>query len=253
MNEVSVRNLIDESRIPTHVAIIMDGNGRWAKQQGKARVFGHKSGVNSVRQVTEAAAEINIQYLTLYAFSTENWNRPKIEVEALMFLLVDTIRNEIETLNKNNIRLMTIGDPTALPANTRRELERGIRETSQNTGLKLVLALNYSGRDEITAATRQIATEVLTGKLSVSDITPDLLNEYLYTSEIPDPELIIRSSGENRISNFLLWQCAYSEFYFTETMWPDFKKEDFFRAVFNFQQRERRFGKTSEQLQTPEK
>lgn len=252
VNEVSVKNLIDSSKVPVHVAIIMDGNGRWAKEKGKARVYGHKSGVNSVRQVTEAAAEIGIKYLTLYAFSTENWNRPRIEVEALMFLLVDTIRNEISSLNKNNIRLMTIGDTSALPASTRVELEKGIEATSNNTGLNLILALNYSGRDEITAAVKHIAKDVVAGIIHADDIHADLIHYYLYTKVIPDPELIIRTSGENRISNFLLWQCAYSEFYFTSVLWPDFTKEDFFRAILNFQQRERRFGKTSEQIQLPE-
>jgi len=248
LSEISLKDDLSPENIPVHVAIIMDGNGRWAKKLGKSRVFGHKNGVESVRRVTEAAAEIGVQYLTLYAFSTENWNRPKIEVEALMFLLVDTIRSEINALNKNNIRLRTIGDPGALPASTRKALDKGIKETASNTGLNLILALNYSGREELVHAVRDIAAEVREGRLSVEDITEQVIHSSLYTNGIPDPELLIRTSGEHRVSNFLLWQSAYTEFYFTEVMWPDFTKEDFYRSILNYQRRERRFGKTSEQL-----
>lgn len=237
-------------RVPAHVAIIMDGNGRWAKEKNKPRVFGHKNGVRSVREVTEAAAELGVKHLTLYAFSTENWNRPKIEVEALMFLLVDTIRNEIKTLNENNIRLLTIGNPEALPASTRKELDKGLKSTAANDGLQLILALNYSSREEIQNALQNLVADCTIGKVSVDDINDTLLRQYLYTGMIPDPDLLIRTSGEYRISNFLLWQIAYTEFYFTNTLWPDFNKECFYQAIFDFQQRERRFGMTSDQVHT---
>ena len=248
MSASDLLNSIDKSRLPQHVAVIMDGNGRWAKQHGKARVFGHTNGVNSVRQVSDAAAELGIKYLTLYAFSTENWNRPKFEVEALMLLLVDTINKEIATMMKNNISLKAIGNLDGLPSASRKALEKGIEETSNNTGLSMVLALNYSGREEITTMVKKIAIAVKEEKLQLSEINDDLISTSLYTHDIPDPELLIRTSGEHRVSNFLLWQMAYTEFYFTPVMWPDFGKEQFYLAINDYQNRERRFGKTSEQV-----
>lgn len=248
MSASDLLNSIDKNRLPQHVAVIMDGNGRWAKQHGKARVFGHTNGVNSVRQVSEAAAELGIKYLTLYAFSTENWNRPKFEVEALMLLLVDTINKEIATMMKNNISLKAIGNLDGLPSASRKALEKGIEETSNNTGLSMVLALNYSGREEITTMVKKIAIAVKEEKLQLSEINDNLISTSLYTHDIPDPELLIRTSGEHRVSNFLLWQMAYTEFYFTPVMWPDFGKEQFYLAINDYQNRERRFGKTSEQV-----
>lgn len=226
----------------------MDGNGRWAKTQGKPRVFGHKNGVTSVREVTEAAAELGINYLTLYAFSTENWSRPSFEVNALMTLLVETVKSELKTLNKNNIRLQAIGDLSKLPAKTYKTLLEGIELTKDNTRMTLVLALNYSSRWEIVEATKKIALDVQNGILKVDDIDAALFSHNLTTKDIPDPELMIRTSGEHRISNYLLWQAAYAEFYFTPVLWPDFRKDDFYQAIIDFQGRERRFGKTSEQL-----
>ncbi len=226
----------------------MDGNGRWAKTQGKPRVFGHKNGVTSVREVTEAAAELGINYLTLYAFSTENWSRPSFEVNALMTLLVETVKSELKTLNKNNIRLQAIGDLSKLPAKTYKTLLEGIELTKDNTRMTLVLALNYSSRWEIVEATKKIALDVHNGILKVDDIDAALFSSNLTTKDIPDPELMIRTSGEHRISNYLLWQAAYAEFYFTPVLWPDFRKDDFYQAIIDFQGRERRFGKTSEQL-----
>lgn len=239
---------IDTTRLPKHIAIIMDGNGRWAKQQGKERVYGHQHGVHAVREATEGAAEIGVKYLTLYAFSTENWNRPKEEVDALMELLVKTIHSETATLNKNKVRLMAIGDLESLPPNCYKELKEAMDETSQNDGLTLVLALSYSSRWEIVNTTKKIASAVKSGILKVEDINDEVFASYLTTKNIPDPELLIRTSGELRISNFLLWQCAYAEFCFLEKMWPEFKREDLFLAILDFQQRERRFGKTSEQI-----
>lgn len=239
---------IDQTKLPKHVAIIMDGNGRWAKSNGKARIFGHQNGVKAVRNVTEAAAEVGIEYLTLYAFSTENWNRPKAEVNALMHLLVNTIAKETKTLNKNNIRLTAIGDLESLPSKCISELDKAIEETSKNNGLTLVLALSYSARWEIINAVKKLLIDVKDNKLSESEISESIFNNYLCTQNIPDPELLIRTSGEYRISNFLLWQAAYAEFYFTKTFWPDFTKEHFWEAIMDFQKRERRFGKTSEQL-----
>lgn len=241
---------IDKSKLPKHVAIIMDGNGRWAKQHGKERIFGHQNGVESVRQVTEAAAEIGINYLTLYAFSTENWNRPKEEVDALMSLLVSTIHSEVATLNKNQISLSAIGDLKSLPESCYNELMDAIQQTSKNTRLNLVLALSYSSKWEIIDAVKKIAEKVKKNELSSEDIDENIFSSTLCTKGIPDPELLIRTSGEKRISNFLLWQIAYSELYFTEILWPDFHKEDFFDAICDYQSRERRFGKTSEQLKT---
>lgn len=239
---------IDPSNLPQHIAVIMDGNGRWAKRQGAARVFGHHNAIKAVREVTEGCAELGVKYLTLYAFSTENWNRPKIEVDALMTLLVHTIRGEIKTLMKNNVRLTTIGHTESLPTDCRRELAEAIRETSHNTGLTLVLALSYSGRWEILEAVRQLAADVRDGKISPDQIDETVFGQHLTTANIPDPELMIRTSGEMRISNFMLWQLAYSEFYMPDVLWPDFRKNHLYEAIVTYQQRERRFGKISEQL-----
>ncbi|GAB3541673.1 isoprenyl transferase [Spirosoma fluminis] len=239
---------IDPSNLPQHIAVIMDGNGRWAKQQGAARVFGHRNAIKAVREVTEGCAELGVKYLTLYAFSTENWNRPKIEVDALMTLLVHTIRGEIKTLMDNNVRLTTIGNTESLPTDCRRELAEAMRETSQNTGLTLVLALSYSGRWEILEAVRQLAADVRDGKLTPTEIDEAAFSQHLSTSGIPDPELMIRTSGEMRISNFMLWQLAYSELYMPDVLWPDFRKQHLYEAILNYQRRERRFGKISEQL-----
>lgn len=234
---------IDINRLPAHVAIIMDGNGRWAKEKGYDRIFGHQNGVTSVREVTEAAAELGIKYLTLYAFSTENWGRPKAEVDALMELLVDTIEKETPTLNKNKVRLLAIGDMSRLPDAALKKLERCIDQTSQNSGLSLVLALSYSARWELTNAIKRISEDVVAGIVKTDQINDLLVSEYLTTVGIPDPDLLIRTSGESRISNFLLWQIAYTELYFTQTHWPDFRKENFYEAICEFQHRERRFGK----------
>jgi undecaprenyl diphosphate synthase len=245
----STRDKIDLSKLPKHIAIIMDGNGRWAKTHGKPRVFGHKNGVVSVREVTEAAAELGIEYLTLYAFSTENWARPQFEVNALMTLLVETVKSEVKTLMKNNIRLLSIGDLGKLPEKTRNALLRAIDETKNNTRMSLVLALNYSSRWEIVEAVKKISQEVKAGTIVADQIDPALFSTFLTTRDIPDPELMIRTSGERRISNYLLWQAAYAELYFTDVLWPDFRKEDFYQAIFDYQHRERRFGMVSEQLE----
>jgi undecaprenyl diphosphate synthase len=245
---MSLKEKLDKSRLPRHVAIIMDGNGRWAKKQGAMRMFGHKQGVQTVRDVTEAATELGLKYLTLYVFSTENWNRPKTEVSALMTLLVSTIAKETKTLIENNIKLKTIGNLENLPSQVRKELEECVAKTLNNTGLTLILALSYSARWEIIEAVKKIATEVKNNSLSISLINDNIFENYLTTVNIPDPELLIRTSGELRISNFLLWQIAYSELYFSEVLWPDFSKEHFYEALLDFQQRERRFGKTSDQL-----
>ena len=234
---------LDKTRLPRHVAIIMDGNGRWAKERGYDRIFGHQNGVTSVREVTETAAEIGIEYLTLYAFSTENWSRPQSEVDALMELLIDTIEKETPTLNKNNVRLMAIGDLSRLPGNAGEKLQRCINQTAGNTGLALVLALSYSSRWEITNAMKEICREIQSGKYNIDDINDELICNHLTTKSIPDPDLMIRTSGEVRISNFLLWQLAYTELYFTQTHWPAFRKDNFYQAIYEFQQRERRFGK----------
>lgn len=239
---------IDLSKTPEHVAIIMDGNGRWAKKQGQMRLYGHNFGVESVREVLKAAKEVKVKYLTLYAFSTENWNRPKEEVDGLMDLLVRTIAGEVDELNNSGVRLLTIGNTEGLPESCREELRKAMATTAHNTEINLVLALNYSSKWEITNAVKSIAQEVIQGKLKVEEITDDVFSNALCTKEIPDPELLIRTSGEHRISNFLLWQIAYSEFYFTEILWPDFKKEDFYQAILSYQSRERRFGMVSEQL-----
>ena len=245
---MNYKEQIQKNRIPRHIAIIMDGNGRWAKRQGLARMFGHRQGVETVHTSTEAAAALGIEYLTLYAFSTENWNRPKEEVDALMALLVDTIAKETPTLMKNNVRLSTIGDLSRLPENTQRKFMDCIGETSQNTGLNLVIALSYSARWEIIQATRNIASALQKGEILVEDINEEVLSSYMTTAQMPDPDLLIRTSGELRISNFLLWQLAYSELYFTDCLWPEFTEEEFYRAIVDYQHRERRFGKTSEQI-----
>lgn len=246
--ELDLKSEINLEKLPVHIAVIMDGNGRWAKQKGKPRVFGHRNGVESVREITEAAAELGIGYLTLYAFSTENWSRPKIEVNALMRLLVDTVHKEIKTLNKNNIRLDTIGDLSKLPDTTRKTLLEGIENTKHNTRMTLVLALNYSAKWEILKAVNDLAAQVKAGLLSPGEIDEHIFSRALATRDIPNPELLIRTSGEHRLSNFLLWQSAYTEFYFSPVFWPDFRKEHFYQAIIDFQSRERRFGKTGEQL-----
>ncbi len=239
---------IDKAKLPKHVAIIMDGNGRWAKGKGKLRVFGHHNGVLAVRDVVEGAGELGIGYLTLYTFSSENWNRPKYEVSAIMELLISTINKEIKKLMENNVRLNAIGDLDMLPGKCYQELQAAISKTSSNTGLVLTLALSYSSRREIVSAARKLAEMVEKGELKAADINEDLFVQQLHTSEMPDPELLIRTSGEYRISNYLLWQIAYSELYFTSKLWPDYRKEDLFEAIFDYQQRERRFGMTSEQV-----
>lgn len=239
---------IDIKKLPKHIAIIMDGNGRWAKNQGKNRVFGHKKGVETVREIVETAAELGIKYLTLYAFSTENWNRPKLEVRALMELLVFTIGKETKTLMQNNIRLKTIGDTTQLPTNVQKELAKLKTATQNNTAMDLVLALNYSGRQELINAVKKICEDVKKDKIQAEKLNEEDINQHLYTAEFPEPELMIRTSGELRLSNFLLWQSAYTELYFTDENWPAFNKNSFYKAVYEFQQRERRFGKTSEQI-----
>lgn len=239
---------LDKDKVPQHVAIIMDGNGRWAKQQGEDRIFGHHEGVNSVREVVEAAAEVGVKYLTLYAFSTENWNRPKEEVDALMELLVATISMETPRLHKNQVKLEAIGNLKSLPQSCYEELMQSLDTTKNNKGLTLILALSYSSKWEITNAMKEIACDVKSGKLNPENISEEIISSHLCTTKFPDPELMIRTSGEHRISNFLLWQLAYAEFYFTETLWPDFRKNEFFDAIKSYQARERRFGKTSEQI-----
>ncbi len=241
-------DLIDKNTLPRHIAIIMDGNGRWAKRQGMPRVFGHRNGVKSVRAVTEASAELGVEYLTLYAFSKENWKRPVIEVNMLMQLFVKTVSNELSTLNKNNIRLKAIGDLDSLPSETLNSLNNAIESTKDNSHMTLILALNYSSRWELTEVAKSIATEASEGNLNAAEITEESINQRLSTSSIPDPELMIRTSGEHRISNFLLWQLSYAELVFSDTLWPDFKKEELYRCILDYQRRERRFGMTSEQV-----
>ena len=244
----TMKDRIDTTRLPEHIAVIMDGNGRWAKKQGKIRIFGHQNGVGAVRAVSEACAELGVKYLTLYAFSTENWNRSQMEVDALMKLLSKTIAEETDTLNKNKIRLNVIGDIQRLPAYNYEALMKAVEETKDNNRMTLTLCLSYSGRWEITQAVRTIAEKVKNGELKPEQIDEQCLSDSMQTKNMPDPELLIRTSGEERISNFLLWQLAYSEFYFTEKLWPDFDKEDLYDAIINYQSRERRFGKTTEQL-----
>jgi undecaprenyl diphosphate synthase len=241
---------IDRSKLPRHIAIIMDGNGRWAKERGEDRVYGHYEGVVSVREIVNTCGEIGIQYLTLYAFSAENWNRPKGEVDALMELLVNTIRKEADELKKNNVKLHIIGDFASLPEICQKELNEAKDMTAMNTGLNLVLALSYSSRQEIVEAARKIAEEVAKGTLKPEEVDEQVFRNHLYTAAYPDPELVIRTSGEYRISNYLLYQSAYAELYFTNVHWPDFRKQNLYEALLNYQQRERRFGKTSEQIQT---
>lgn len=245
---MDLKSKINLEKLPRHIAVIMDGNGRWAKEQGMARVFGHRNGVKAVRETTEACTELGVEYLTLYAFSTENWKRPEAEVNALMTLLVETIKNEIKTLNENGVRLRAIGDISKLPEKSRATLLKAIQDTKQNARMTLVLALNYSAKWEIVEAARKLASAAKSGEIDPKEISEDDFSNALSTSGIPDPELLIRTSGENRISNFLLWQIAYAELYFTPTLWPDFRREHLYQAIIDFQNRERRFGKTSEQL-----
>lgn len=234
--------------IPEHVAVIMDGNGRWAKKKGNQRIFGHKNGVAAVRETVEAAGEIGVKFLTLYAFSTENWSRPKAEVDALMNLLINAIKNEEQTLMKNNVRVKHIGDINSLPQNVAQKLNLIIEKTTQNKGLTLILAISYSSRWEITEAVKKIASQIKNESIDIQNITQETINKNLATTEFPDPELLIRTSGEYRVSNFLLWQIAYSEMIFTPVLWPDFRKENFFEAIYQYNQRERRFGKTEDQI-----
>jgi undecaprenyl diphosphate synthase len=245
---MSLRQNISVDKLPVHIAIIMDGNGRWASQHGKERIFGHRQGVESVRSVIEAAAELGIKYLTLYAFSTENWGRPDDEVTALMGIMVQSLNNETDTLLKNNIRMSVIGDFTRLSGDVMERLSETIKLTSTSTGLNLVVALSYSSRWEITEAAKKMAADISNGSLKNESVNEEEFEKYLNTYGIPDPDLMIRTSGELRISNFLLWQVAYTELYFTEKLWPDFRKEDFYDAIIDFQKRERRYGKTSEQI-----
>lgn len=245
---MDLKSAINLDKLPEHIAVIMDGNGRWAKERGKPRVFGHRHGVQAVRETTEAAAELGVKYLTLYAFSTENWSRPKVEVGALMRLLVETLHKEVKTLNKNNIRLMAIGDWSALPGPTHQALMEGIEATRGNTRMTLVLALNYSARWELVHAMQRLAVSVKQGALEPEDIDEDRVTGALTTAGIPDPALLIRTSGEHRVSNFLLWQIAYAELYFTKVMWPEFRREHLYEAILDYQHRERRFGKISEQI-----
>ncbi len=243
------RSQINADNLPNHIAIIMDGNGRWAEMKGKPRVFGHKNGVTSVKEVIEGCREIGVNYLTLYAFSTENWNRPKLEVKTLMALLVSSLRKELKTLVKNDIKLKTIGNIENLPEKAQAELAEVVEKTKNNTSLTLTLALSYGSREEIVNVIRNISKKVVNNQLAVEEINENIINNHLYTFSLPDVDLLIRTSGEKRISNFLLWQIAYAELYFTNTLWPDFRKENLFNAIVDYQQRERRFGKTSQQIE----
>ena len=245
---MSLIEKIDKNRLPRHVAIIMDGNGRWAKAKGKDRSFGHQEGVVSVRKIMDAVTQLGLKYLTLYTFSTENWNRPEEEVQALMSLLVSAIHRETPDMMKKNVRLTAIGDLSRLREDAYNTLQECIDTTSANTGTTLVLALSYSSRWEITRAARQLAQEVLEQKINPNDITEAMVSDHLTTKNIPDPDLLIRTGGKKRISNFLLWQLSYAEFFFTDVFWPDFREEELYEAILYYQQRERRFGKTSEQL-----
>jgi len=245
---MSLIDQIESSKTPNHIAIIMDGNGRWAKKKGLLRNLGHKSGAKTVKQVVEACAEINVNYLTLYAFSTENWNRPKLEVELLMKLLISSLKKELKTLQKNNIKLNVIGDIDSLPKSVHKELMYVIDKTKKNNRLTLSLALSYGSREELIKTIKEISLKVKNNLISPENIDISVINNHLYTRNLPDVDLLIRTSGEQRISNFLLWQIAYAELYFTKVLWPDFTKENLFEAILNYQNRERRFGKTSEQL-----
>jgi undecaprenyl diphosphate synthase len=248
MEKENLIDTIDKCRLPKHIAIIMDGNGRWAQQRGEQRVFGHHNGVQAVRETAEAAAELGVKFITLYAFSTENWNRPKEEVDALMQLLVITINGEIKTLNDNNIRLRVIGNVQDLTPQVKKELEEAMEKTAGNTRMDLFLALSYSGRWEILDAIKKITAEVKEGKLDPEQITEKMVSDHMNAPDLPDPEILIRTSGEYRTSNFLMWQTAYTELFFSPKLWPDFRKEDLYEAIIDFQHRERRFGKTSEQI-----
>lgn len=245
---MSLLSHINTENLPKHLAIIMDGNGRWAKQQGFMRAFGHENGTKSVRLTVEACAKLGIQNLTLYAFSTENWNRPKVEVDTLMKLLINSLKNELNTLNQNNIRLQSIGNLDLLPASAQKELQSVIKQTENNTRMTLTLALSYGAREELIHAIKAISLKVKNNIISPDAIDESIINKHLYTHNLPDVDLLIRTSGEHRISNFLLWQIAYSELYFTAVLWPDFKEEDLYEAILSYQKRERRFGKTSEQI-----
>ncbi|MBI9066398.1 MAG: isoprenyl transferase [Salinivirgaceae bacterium] len=245
---MSLKDKLIAEKLPNHIAIIMDGNGRWAKMKGNSRIFGHKNGVNGVKESSEACAELGIDFLTLYAFSTENWSRPKLEVMALMELLISTINSEVDTLMKNNIRLNAIGNLSDLPKKAYEKLMNAIEKTKNNSGLTLILALSYSAKTEIINAVKLISENVKNGEMDINDINEKVFENYLYTAGIPNPDLMIRTSGEQRISNFLLWQLAYSELYFTEVLWPDFNREELYKALFDYQNRERRYGKISEQL-----
>jgi len=240
---------ITKNALPNHIAIIMDGNGRWAKLKGKPRIFGHKNGVTSVREVIEGCAEIGVNYLTLYAFSTENWNRPKLEVKTLMALLVSSLKNELKSLQKNNIKLAVIGNIQNLPKKAQKELNEVIEKTKNNNTLTLTLALSYGSREEIVNVIKNISKKVVNNEVNIKEIDEKIINNHLYTFSLPDVDFMIRTSGEKRISNFMLWQIAYAELYFTNTLWPDFKKENLFEAILEYQNRERRFGKTSEQIE----
>ncbi len=239
---------IDASKLPKHLAIIMDGNGRWAKQQGLLRALGHESGTKSVKIIIEASAKLGIEFLTLYAFSTENWNRPKLEVETLMRVLINSLKKELTTLQKNNIKLTAIGNLEKLPKSAQKELLDVIDKTKDNTQMTLTLALSYGSREELVHAVRNICSKVKNNIISIDTIDDSIINEHLYTQNLPDVDLLIRTSGEHRISNFLLWQIAYAELYFTDILWPDFKEQDLYEAIVSYQKRERRFGKTSEQI-----
>ncbi len=246
---MSLRSKINTKFIPKHVAVIMDGNGRWAKKRGLTRVLGHRKGVNAVRETVEAAAELNIEALTLYTFSTENWNRPKSEINTLMSILVNSLKKELPTFQKNNVKLQTIGNIEKLPKKAKKELKETIEKTKNNTHLTLTLALNYGSREEIVNTTKLISKKIVNNELKVEEIDENTINNHLYTFTLPDVDFLIRTSGELRISNFLLWQIAYAELFFTEVLWPDFNKEEFYKAIINYQSRERRFGKTSEQIE----
>lgn len=239
---------LNPKNLPRHVSIIMDGNGRWAKQRGFLRAFGHEEGTKAVRDVVEGCAEIGVEFLTLYAFSTENWNRPKREVDTLMRLLVNSLKKEIKTLSKNDIKLVAIGNIDSLPKKAQRELQEVMSKTANNTRMTLVLALSYGSREELIHMVKEIGGKVKNNEISIEDIDESIINEHLYTRNLPDVDLLIRTSGEQRISNFLLWQIAYAELYFTPILWPDFRRENLYEAIYNYQTRERRFGKTSEQL-----
>ena len=244
---MNLKDDIKVEKLPSHVAIIMDGNGRWARNKGNERIFGHRHAITSIRETVEAAGELGIKYLTLFAFSTENWDRPKDEINALMSLIIQTVKTELESLHKNNIKLTIIGNMDALPANVKEEILNAIFTTRNNTGLNLIIALSYSGRWDILKAVQQIGKDISNGKIEQENINYETINSYLSTSYIPEPELLIRTSGEYRISNFLLWQIAYTELYFTNTLWPDFRKKDLYQAILDYQKRDRRLGKLSDE------